>query len=205
MIKLKICGMTNLADAQMAVLYGADALGFIFYPKSPRRVMVQTVKEIIQALPPFVTTVGVFVNETVETIRETVQQCGLSVVQLHGDESPEFCKRLGFRVIKAIRVSGPEDLKRIGEYDVQGILLDAYHPDFYGGTGMPMNWNNLRGIGGGKPVILSGGLTPENVQRAIQTVSPYGVDVCTGVEESPGKKSPEKMKLFIKNAKETLK
>ncbi|MBI1820732.1 MAG: phosphoribosylanthranilate isomerase [Nitrospirae bacterium] len=202
MVRVKICGMTSLADAQTAVLYGADALGFIFYQKSPRGVSVQKVKEIIQALPPFVLTVGVFVNETAETIRETVRQCGLSLVQLHGDESPEFCGKLDLRIIKAIRVSRLEDLKRIEEYDVQGILLDAYHPDFYGGTGRTMDWKVLQGIGKEKPIILSGGLTPENVRQAIQTVSPYGLDVCTGVEEKPGKKDPEKIRLFIKKAKE---
>ena len=204
MVKVKICGITNLEDAQTAVDYGAEVLGFIFYPKSPRRVTVRTVKEITRALPPFVLTVGVFVNETVETIRKTVQQCGLSLVQLHGDESPEFCDRLDFRAIKAIRVSGPEDLKRIQDYKVQGVLLDSYHPDFYGGTGDPIDWKVLQSLSIDKPVLLSGGLTPENIRQAIQTVSPYGVDVCSGVEEKPGKKSPEKIKLFIKNAKEIL-
>ena len=201
MIRVKICGITNLADAQTAVLYGADALGFIFYQKSPRGVTVQTVKEIIRALPPFVVTVGVFVNEMVKTIRETVDQCRLSLAQLHGDETPEFCGELNMRVIKALRVSGPEELKRIQDYEVSGILLDSYHPDYYGGTGAAIDWQILKSFSKEKIIILSGGLTPENVRQAIQTVSPYGVDVSSGVEEKPGKKDPEKVKLFIQNAK----
>lgn len=204
MTKVKICGITNLDDARAALEEGADAIGFVFYPQSHRYISFEKAAEIVRSLPPFVPTVGVFVNETEKTVLEAVRKASLSLAQLHGDETPEFCKALGLRVIKAIRVSLPEDITRIKKYLVQGILLDSYHRDLYGGTGQSFNWDFLKDSLFEIPIILSGGLTPENVRAAIDRVSPYAVDVSSGVETSPGKKSREKMKQFIRNAKGKL-
>lgn len=201
MVKVKICGITNLEDALAAVEEGADALGFIFYPKSPRYISFQKAGEIVSSLPPFVSTVGVFVNEAEETIRQAAGEAFLSLIQLHGEESPEFCKNLGLRVIKAIRLSRTEDLNRVKTYSVQGILFDSYHEDQYGGSGKSFNLDLLRGFSAEMPVIVSGGLTPENIREVLHQVSPYAVDVSSGVENSPGKKNREKMKRFIQNAK----
>jgi phosphoribosylanthranilate isomerase len=212
MVKVKICGITNLEDAKSAAEVGADAIGFIFYKESPRYIPVQKAADIIRAIPPFVLTVGVFVNETPEIIHEAVKRCNLSLVQLHGDETPEFCGSLNLRAIKAIRVFREEDLKPIDAFPVEGILVDSYQPGQFGGTGLAINWKILKGIskcGTGcppktRPVILSGGLTPQNVEEAIETVSPYAVDVSSGVEKEPGKKDREKMKQFIQNARGTI-
>jgi phosphoribosylanthranilate isomerase len=201
MTKVKICGITNLEDAQAAVEEGADAIGFIFYPKSPRYISFRKAREIVSALPPFVSAVGVFVNEEKETIRQAARETALSLVQLHGEESPEFCKNLGLRVIKAIRLSRMEDLNRVKTYSVQGILFDSYHEDQYGGSGKSFNLDWLRNFPAETPVIISGGLTPDNVGEVIDRISPYAVDVSSGVENSPGKKSREKLKHFIQNAK----
>ncbi|MBI1818717.1 MAG: phosphoribosylanthranilate isomerase, partial [Nitrospirae bacterium] len=162
--------------------------------------------------PPFVLTVGVFVNETPEMIHEAVKRCNLSLVQLHGDETPEFCGSLNLRAIKAIRVFKEEDLrsaerfvrKPIDAFPVEGILIDSYQPGQFGGTGLAINWKILKGISKNRPVILSGGLTPQNVEEAIEMVSPYAVDVSSGVEKEPGKKDREKMKQFIQNARGTI-
>jgi phosphoribosylanthranilate isomerase len=201
MVKVKICGITNLEDAKNAAEVGADAVGFIFYKESPRYIPVQKAADIIRAISPFVLTVGVFVNETPEIIHEAVKRCSLSLVQLHGDETPEFCGSLNLRAIKAIRVFKEEDLKPIDAFPVEGILVDSYQPGQFGGTGLAINWKILTGISKKKPVILSGGLTPQNVEEAIKTVSPYAVDVSSGVEKEPGKKDREKMKQFIQNAR----
>lgn len=200
-MKVKICGITNIKDAQAAAEEGADAIGFIFYPKSPRYISFGKAREIVSALPPFISAVGVFVNEAEETIRQAAREASLSLVQLHGEESPEFCKSLGLRVIKAIRISRKEDLVRVKYYSVQGILFDSYHEDHYGGSGKSFNLDLLRGCSLETPVTVSGGLTPENVQEVIKQVAPYAVDVSSGVEDSPGKKNREKMKHFIQNAK----
>jgi phosphoribosylanthranilate isomerase len=204
MVKVKICGITNLEDAKSAAEVGADAIGFIFYRESPRYIPVQKAADIIRAIPPFVLTVGVFVNETPEIIHEAVKRCSLSLVQLHGDETPEFCRSLNLRAIKAIRVFKEEDLNPIDSFPVEGILIDSYQPGQFGGTGMAINWKILKGISKNRPVILSGGLTPQNVEEAIETVSPYAVDVSSGVEKEPGKKDREKMKQFIQNARGTI-
>jgi len=201
MIKVKICGITNLEDARAALEEGADALGFVFYPKSPRYIDYQKAADIVQTLPPFVITVGVFVNESKETILKGVKAASLSLVQLHGNESPEFCNSLGLRIIKAIRISVSGDLDQIKNYSVQGILLDSFHEDLYGGTGRPFKWDILKGLAFKNPIILSGGLDPENVRDAVDRLSPYAVDVSSGVETSPGIKNREKMKRFIQNAK----
>ncbi len=199
-VRVKICGITRKEDALRAVEFGADALGFVFYRGSPRYVNLDVVKSIISELPPFVTTVGVFVDENPSGISEIVGAAGIDVVQLHGNEPGEICS-LWPRVIKAFRVREFTDLKPLERYRVSAYLLDTYSPDLPGGTGQIFNWDialEARRFG---PVILSGGLTPDNIDRAIRWVHPYAVDVSSGVEKEKGIKDEEKLRLFIKRAK----
>jgi phosphoribosylanthranilate isomerase len=202
-VKVKVCGTTRLKDAMLAVECGADAIGFIFYKKSPRCVTAKTAKEICSKLPPFVQRVGVFVNETAEKINRIADRCGLDAVQLHGDESPAFCKKIRHRVIKAVRVKDPGSLKDLSRYPVDGFLLDTYKEDQWGGTGKVFDWELAARAKKYGPVILAGGLNPRNVKAAIQKVQPYGVDVSSGVEQSPGKKDPKKVKAFLKAVRES--
>jgi len=200
-VRVKICGMTRLEDVLLAVEGGADAVGFIFYKKSPRCVSAKTVKSIIAALPPFIETVGVFVNESVDRINRIADSCKLSAVQLHGNESPAFCKKIRRKVIKAVRVKSRDSFEGLASYKVSAFLLDAFSNGQQGGTGETFDW---RLVSEGKkygPVILAGGLDPSNVAHAIQKVKPYGVDVCSGVEKSPGIKDPSMLKEFIKAVK----
>jgi phosphoribosylanthranilate isomerase len=201
MIRIKICGITNLDDARAAVDEGADAIGFIFYSKSPRVISFRKAGEIVRALPPFVSSVGVFVNESEVNIREAVKEANLTHVQLHGEESPLFCQQLGLNVIKAFRIEVPEDLDPIKDFSVRGILLDSCQKAQYGGTGKSFDWKMLSRFSPGKPIILSGGLNAENVREAIELCSPYAVDVSSGVERSPGIKEGDKMKRFIRIVK----
>ena len=200
-VKVKICGMTNLKDVKVAVDGGVDAVGFIFYKKSPRSVTMQAVREIVLELPPFVDSVGVFVNETAEQINKIAHHCKLDRVQLHGDESPAFCKKIRRRVIKAIRVKDIQSLKKLSDYPVSSFLLDTFSEDQYGGTGKVFDWNLAYPAKKYGPIILAGGLTPINVRQAIQRIKPYGVDVCSGVESQPGIKDHKKMQAFLKNVK----
>ncbi len=200
-VKVKICGMTNLKDVKVAVDSGVDAVGFIFYKKSPRSVTMQVVKEIVLELPPFVDSVGVFVDETAEQINKIADRCNLDRVQLHGDESPAFCKKIHRRVIKAIRVKDIQSLKKLSDYPVSSFLLDTFSEDQYGGTGRVFDWNLAYPAKKYGPIILAGGLTPNNVRQAIQRIQPYGVDVCSGVESQPGIKDHKKMQIFLKNVK----
>jgi len=200
-VKVKICGMTNLQDVKVAVANGVDAVGFIFYKKSPRSVTMQTVREIVSELPPFVDSVGVFVNETAEQINKIADRCNLDRVQLHGDESPAFCKKIHRRVIKAIRVKDIQSLKKLSDYPVSSFLLDTFSEDQYGGTGKVFDWYLAYPAKKYGPIILAGGLTPNNVRQAIQRIQPYGVDVCSGVESQPGIKDHKKMQAFLKNVK----
>lgn len=200
-VKVKVCGMTSLKDALVAVEEGADAVGFIFYNKSPRSVTMKTVREIILELPPFVDTVGVFVNETAEQINKIADSCNLDMIQLHGDESPTFCKKIRRRVVKAFRVKDMQSVKKLSSYHVSGFLLDTFSKDLHGGTGKVFDWNLALPAKKFGPVIMAGGLTPNNVQQAIRQVRPYGVDVCSGVESEPGIKDHKKIKAFLKNAK----
>ncbi len=197
-VKVKVCGTTRLKDALLAVEYGADAIGFIFYKKSPRYVTAKTAKEICSKLPPFVHRVGVFVNETADKINRIVDRCGLDAVQLHGDESPAFCKKIKCRVIKAVRVKDAASLKEMSRYAVDGFLLDTYKEDQWGGTGKVFDWELAARAKKYGSVIIAGGLNPRNVKAAIRKVQPYGVDVSSGVEQSPGKKDPKKVKAFLK-------
>ena len=206
MVRIKICGTTNLKDAYAAVEFGADALGFVFYPKSPRAVTPETVKEIISKLPPFITTVGVFVDEKPSEIEKAVNYAGLDVVQLHGSEPPESSV-FSRKVIKAIRVKDLTDLEPLITYrSVSAFLLDAYAPDIPGGTGQVFNWDIALEAKKFGRIILAGGLMPDNVADAIELVRPYGVDAVTGVEgNKKGVKDHKKLRLFIERAQQAIK
>ena len=197
-VKVKICGMTNLKDALLAAESGADAVGFIFYKESPRNISPKEVKKIVVQLPPFVEAVGVFVNETSDKVNRIAEQCRLTAVQLHGNESPAFCRRIKGRVVKAFRVKDAKSLKEISGYDVSGFLLDSHNDGGRGGTGQVFDWNLALRVKKQGPVILAGGLNPHNVYTAIHRVKPYGVDVCSGVEKSTGVKDPQKISEFIR-------
>jgi phosphoribosylanthranilate isomerase len=196
--KVKICGITNLADAQAAVAAGADALGFNFYEKSPRYVSLSQASEIARALPPFIMRVGVFVNAPADFVLGAIRESGLTMLQFHGEEAPEFCSQFGLMSMKAFRIHGPETLKEIPQFQTDAILLDAFSSATYGGTGEKFNWDlAVEAQKFGKPIFLAGGLTPENVAPAIRQVHPFGVDVSSGVESAPGKKDHAKMKAFL--------
>lgn len=201
MTKVKICGITTVDDALMAVEAGADALGFVFYDKSPRHLDPARAAEIIKVLPPFVQAVGLFVHAPLDFINATADRCRLDIVQLHGDEPPELCAGVNRRVIKAFRIKDITSLDHMDEYNVAGYLLDAFSPKAFGGTGVTFNWDTAVVARKYGPIILAGGLNPGNVTEAIQHVSPYGVDVSSGVEEVRGVKDPEKVRQFIRLAK----
>jgi phosphoribosylanthranilate isomerase len=197
MIKIKICGITNLDDAMAAAEDGADALGFIFYKKSSRYVEPGKAAEIIHQLPPFITPVAVFVNEREEKIRDIQFTTGIKVLQFHGDERPEFCDRFATRVIKAFQVKDKDSLKHMAHYHVGALLLDSYREGLRGGTGTTFDWHLAVVAKTLGRVVLAGGLTPENVAEAVKLVQPYGVDVAGGVEREKGLKDHAKLKKFI--------
>jgi phosphoribosylanthranilate isomerase len=201
-LRVKICGITRVQDLHTACAAGADALGFVFYEKSPRNLSIETAAELVRALPPFVQSVGLFVNADPALIRRVLDAVPLDLLQFHGDESPADCARHGRPYIKAIRVTADTDLlKCAADFETaRGLLLDAYVPGVPGGTGESFDWNlippNLT-----KPVILSGGLTPDNVAGAVQQVRPWAVDVSSGVEAAKGIKDAHKIAQFIAKAK----
>lgn len=195
--RIKICGITNLKDAQAAVEFGADALGFIFYKESKRYVDPETANKIISNLSPFITKVGVFVNSDLEEIIEIRDKTGIDVAQLHGDESQEFCQSIPFRIIKVIRVKDKSDIDRVAQYADQDILFDTYSDKEYGGTGRSFDWGILTDLSLPNRIILSGGLSSDNILDAVKIVRPYAVDVSSGVEAEPGKKDHKKIKAFI--------
>ena len=202
-VEVKICGITNHEDAAMAVKLGAGALGFIF-AHSPRQVRPQKARKIISALPPFVTTVGIFVDEDPVLINEVKNDCGLDLVQLHGDESPDLCHRLMPYTIKALRIKDKASLRTGQAYrgKVRALLLDTYSKDKAGGTGKTFDWQlavDIKKLG--IPVILAGGLGPSNIDDAIRTVRPYAVDVNSGVEVRPGRKSHLLMEDLMKKVR----
>jgi phosphoribosylanthranilate isomerase len=202
-IAVKICGITNLKDATIAVDLGADALGFIF-AHSPRQITPQKARDIIDTIPPLVKTVGVFVNRGQAAIEEIIHYCGLDLVQLHGDEPPIFCHAFMPCTIKALRIKDESSLHSIQTYhgNVRALLLDAYSKEKVGGTGKTFDWElALRIKKLGIPIILSGGLGPSNIVRAISSVKPYAVDVNSGVEEHPGKKSHNLIRDLMKKVK----
>jgi phosphoribosylanthranilate isomerase len=205
MTRVKICGITNLEDALVAVDAGADALGFVFFRESPRHIFPEEAARIIALLPPFVQTVGLFVNQDNAAISDVADLCRLDLIQLHGDETPEQCHQLKRRVLKAFRIKSMTCLDPMVNYQTSGFLLDAYSPSAYGGTGMTFNWEIAsEAVKRHNRIILAGGLVPENVAEAIQNVKPYAVDVSSGVELSPGRKDHQKVRAFIRNAKEAL-
>ena len=200
MVKIKICGFTNAENAQQAALTGIDAIGLNFYAKSPRHVNIDSAREIVAALPPFVNKVGLFVNANPSLIDEVLCEVALDTLQFHGDESPSDCAQYEMPFIKAIRVSPEVDLiKTANEYSqASALLLDTYQPDVYGGSGKSFDWS-LANIELDLPIILAGGLTPENVSVAINTAQPYAVDVSSGVESAKGLKDIDKIRAFISN------
>ncbi len=201
--RIKVCGITELEDARVAVAAGADGLGFIFVPQSPRHVDPDRVREITAQLPPLVDAVGVFVDEEIEVVKEIVQYCGLSVVQLHGTETPEYCANISCRVIKSFSIhpaTKNEDFMPYAEV-VSGFLLDTFHKDMAGGTGMVFDWQLIETARPPGPVILAGGLTADNVANAITQVKPFAVDVNSGVEYQPGRKDADKLKSFVQQVR----
>ena len=203
--KVKICGITNSNDADAAVEAGADALGFVFFAKSPRCIDPKVAQQIIAKLPPFILSVGVFVNEEVTVVRDTMDQCGLALAQLHGDESPAYCESLNRPILRAIRLRDRGSFLSLAEYKgragVRGFVIDAFSESSYGGTGQTVDWNIAAEAAKSAPILLAGGLTPDNVQEAIHKVQPYGVDVSSGVEAKPGTKDPAKIQAFIQAVK----
>jgi phosphoribosylanthranilate isomerase len=198
-VKVKICGLTNYDDAVAAMDMGADLLGFNFYPKSPRYVTPEKAEGIINKLPGFIDTAGVFVNASVEQIHDTNTVCHLDWVQLHGDEDPEFCRSLlshSVKTMKAIRVKDQKDIESAEDFFTDAVLLDAFDPDKYGGTGLTFDWNIIGHIG--KRVFLAGGINPDNAEAAVK-LGVYGIDVCSGIEAEPGKKDHKKMQKLFDN------
>ncbi|MGB8991643.1 MAG: phosphoribosylanthranilate isomerase [Desulfobaccales bacterium] len=200
MVRIKICGITNLDDALLAVDLGADALGFVFYPQSPRYVTPEAAREIIAQLPPFVAAVGVFVDEEAARVRDLAAKVRLDWVQLHGQESPEYCRRLGCKVIKGFRIQDESSLKELESFQgaTQALLLDTYKPGQVGGTGESFDWQLAREAKKYGRIILAGGLTPDNVAQAIRIAQPQAVDTASGTEAAPGKKDPAKLRAFFK-------
>ncbi len=204
-VKIKICGITNVEDASISVDYGADAIGFVFYPQSSRYISPDKAAQITAIMPPFVSVVGIFVDASFEFIKEVINKVDIDVVQLHGNESPDFCKMFDCKIIKAFRIQNAETLEVCKNYLNISWLLDAFNPDLIGGTGKVFDWQiALKARLLNPRIILSGGLTPENVADAIQKVRPMAVDVSSGIEKSPGKKDHQKLKAFIKAAKLAL-
>lgn len=199
--RVKICGITRIEDALEAIAAGADALGFVFYKPSPRYVTPEKAGEIIAQLPPFVTTVALFVNEPQDDICRILEITGCDLIQFHGDESADFCTSFNRPWIKALRVKDADSLsEQLIEFkEARALLLDSYRPGVPGGTGETFNWE-LIPENPPRPIILAGGLTPENISSAVQQLQPYGVDVSGGVEAQKGIKDPAKIHAFIRGA-----
>ncbi len=198
-VKVKICGLTNYDDAAAALDMGADLLGFNFYPGSPRRLTSQKAAAIINKLPAFADTAGIFVNASFEQIKQTIDECQLNWIQLHGDEDPEFCRSflsINVKTMKALRVKDKSDIDRAEDFFTDAVLLDAFDPQKYGGTGLTFDWNIVGHIT--KRVFLAGGINPDNAADAVK-LGVYGIDVCSGVESEPGRKDHKKMKALFDN------
>ena len=201
-VRVKICGITRLQDLHVACQAGADALGFVFYEKSPRHVTLDAAAALVRELPPFVQSVGLFVNAEPAFVEAVLRAVPLDLLQFHGDETPAACERFGRPYIKAVRVTADTDLlKCAADFETaRGLLLDAYVPGIPGGTGERFDWR-LIPANMPKPIVLSGGLQPDNVTEAVQQVRPWAVDVSSGVEASKGIKDPHKTAQFIAKAK----
>jgi phosphoribosylanthranilate isomerase len=201
MTQVKICGITSVADAQVAVDAGADMIGFIFYPPSPRYVTPEQAGTIVASLPAHVTAVGVFVNESLDTITHSLATSGVHLAQLHGEESPALCQQVPGRVIKTFRFTDQVQPETMRHYRVEAFLIEGFHAGFYGGGGAQADWQRVACLHNYGRIILAGGLTPLNVHQAIGVVRPYAVDVCSGVEARPGSKDASKVRAFIQRAK----
>lgn len=200
--RVKICGVTNVADALAAAEAGADMIGLNFYDQSPRHLTLAQAMEISRVLPPFVLRVGVFVNPQEALVTCAIGECNLSLLQFHGDETSEFCTQFGLMNMKALRVRGAESLEQLANFQTDAFLLDAHSKSGLGGTGEKFNWDlAVEAQKFDKPIFLAGGLTPENVAEAVRKVRPFAVDVSSGVESAPGKKDHAKVKAFITAAK----
>lgn len=200
--KVKICGITNPADGLAAAEAGADALGFVFYDKSPRSVSVAAAAGIIRQLPAFLVKVGVFVNAPEDLVLRAVGDCGLNLLQFHGEETPDYCLQFGVMSMKAFRLRDADSLRALKDYPTDAWLLDTCAPDKLGGTGERCDWDLAAEAQKlGRPIFLAGGLTPENVAEAVRRVRPYAVDVSSGVEAAPGRKDPVKVRAFVQAAK----
>ncbi len=200
-VKVKICGITNFDDAKAATDLGADILGFNFYPKSPRYIPPEDAAKIINKLPAYADVAGLFVNAPFKQIRQIMEDCELSWVQLHGDEDPKFCRQfqtLNVKTIKAIRVKSKADIDTAETFNTDAVLLDAFDPKKYGGTGLSFDWNIVGHIA--TRVFLAGGINPDNAVKAIQ-LGVYGIDICSGIESAPGKKDHKKMAKLFENIK----
>lgn len=198
MTKVKICGITNLEDALFAAECGADALGFVFFSESPRYIDPVKAGEIIDALPPFISTVGVFADADENFVKHAVNESGVGILQFHGSEGPDYCSSFGMPNLKAFKIRGMESLDALKDYqDAHAFLLDTYSEKEMGGTGVAFNWDIAVAAKPFGRIILAGGLTPDNVAEAVRKVGPYGVDVSSGVEAVKGKKDPEAVRKFI--------
>jgi phosphoribosylanthranilate isomerase len=201
---IKICGITNIDDARAAVAAGADALGFNFYTPSPRYIAPPTAREIVEQLPSSILTVGVFVNEeTPESVKKIASEAGVTAFQLHGDESPAYCRELSDRyVIKTLTVSGDFDIEMVQHYDVNAIMLDTRDNNLRGGTGRVFDWSVAIEVNKvAAKLFLAGGLSPENISEAIELVRPYAVDACSALEDRPGTKNHDRMRAFVELAR----
>ncbi|MEY4387333.1 MAG: hypothetical protein RLY20_2616 [Verrucomicrobiota bacterium] len=204
-VKVKICGITSVEDAQAAIVSGADLLGFVFYDQSPRHVTVEQAAVIARVVPPHVVRVGLFVNAPEELVSEAMSACQLQLLQFHGDETPEYCRQFPAMSMKAFRVKDAGTIQTLPEFPTDAWLLDAFVPGQRGGTGHAFNWQlALEAVKLGRPIFLAGGLAPENVAEAVRAVRPFGVDVSSGVESAPGKKDHAKVRAFIQAAKSAL-
>jgi phosphoribosylanthranilate isomerase len=204
MTKVKICGITNLDDARVAVDAGADMLGLIFYPPSPRYVTPEQAQTIVASVPSSLPVIGVFVNADAETISRIARVSGVQMVQLHGEESPELCHQLSWPVVKTFRFTAQVQPEMMRQYTVAAYLIEGFHADLYGGGGAVADWQRAATLQQYGRIMLAGGLTADNVAAAIRTVRPYAVDVCSGVEATPGKKDGHKVRVFVARAKTAL-
>jgi phosphoribosylanthranilate isomerase len=202
-VKVKICGITNLLDAKAAAEAGADVLGFMFYEKSPRSISCEAAAAITRELPPFIIKAGVFVDAPEDNVLRAIRECGLNLLQFHGEETPDYCLQFGIMSMKAFRVRDADSLQALRQYPTEAWLLDAYTPGKLGGTGEVFNWDLAREARTwGRPIFLAGGLTPDNVAEAIERAQPYAVDVSSGVEAAPGRKDHARIKAFIQAAQQ---
>ncbi len=201
MVRVKICGITNLKDAMFCCAHGADAIGFVFYKNSPRYISAHDAKGIIKELPPFISVVGLFVNEDAAKVRRVYDECGLNVLQFHGDEESSYVNGFNCKKIKAFRVKESIDVDELNRYDVDAYLFDSAAPGLYGGSGTSFGWDVIKQHRFARPVILAGGLDTDNIVAAVSMLKPYAVDVSSGVEQEKGIKDFYKVKKFIIRAK----